>query len=146
MARRGDRLSDQRLAQQWEWAKNHTSYYGRPCHLAQIERVYQRARRGSKAIIVWPGGRRQDTWFWRWHAIPGYYVLLQGTTRYGPHNSDPQVFYVEVPERLAVLPPEAPYAWERHQHRLAKETERASRQAQPSTILRRIWPFRGRRS
>ncbi|MDH6579190.1 hypothetical protein [Kitasatospora sp. MAP5-34] len=65
-------------------------------HLAQVTRVYQRARTGSKAIVVWHDtGTAQDTWFEGRQVRPGAYLLLRGNTGYGPHNRNPKVFYVE---------------------------------------------------
>ncbi|WP_067804959.1 hypothetical protein [Actinomadura formosensis] len=78
---------------------------GRDGHLAYVERVYQRARTGAKAIIVWDAtGTRQDAWFHDWPGISaGTYLLLVGTTGYGPHNHNPQVYYVRPHQVLTMI-------------------------------------------
>lgn len=78
---------------------------GRDGHLAFVERVYQRARTGAKAIIVWDAtGNRQDAWFHDWPSIPaGTYLLLVGTTGYGPHNHNPRVYYVRRHQVLTMI-------------------------------------------
>ncbi|GAA4227745.1 hypothetical protein GCM10022254_16190 [Actinomadura meridiana] len=78
---------------------------GRDGHLAYVERVYQRARTGAKAIIVWDAtGNRQDAWFQDWPNIPvGTYLLLAGSTGYGPHNHNPHVYYVRPNEILTMI-------------------------------------------
>lgn len=80
--------------------------------LVQAVNVYQRARRGSKAWVVWcDTGVRQDTWFWHWHVPPGAYVLVRGGSGFGPHNRNPNVLYVERGDVLAWVPSGAPAAW-----------------------------------
>lgn len=78
---------------------------GRDGHLAFVERVYQRARTGAKAIIVWDAtGNRQDAWFHDWPNIPaGTYLLLVGTTGYGPHNHNLRVYYVRRHQVLTMI-------------------------------------------
>ncbi|GAA4227827.1 hypothetical protein GCM10022254_16460 [Actinomadura meridiana] len=78
---------------------------GRDGHLAYVERVYQRARTGAKAIIVWDAtGNRQDAWFHDWPNVPaGTYLLLAGTTGYGPHNHNPHVYYVRPNQILTMI-------------------------------------------
>lgn len=121
------RRRDERLAQQWEWALQQASHAD--CQLARVVRVYQYARNGSKAIITRPDrGAQQDTWFADWHAPVGVYVLIRGSTGYGPHNSNPNVFYVSQGGVVGVVPGEAPRAWERNRKRRAK-TRRAKSSA-----------------
>lgn len=82
--------------------------------------VYQRARRGSKAVIVWQAtGVRHDTWFWGWHPPPGAFLLLEGSRGYGPHNRNPNVLYVQPDQVHAVVDASAPAAWQRHASRRA---------------------------
>ncbi|WP_242895454.1 spliceosome-associated CWC15 family protein [Actinomadura litoris] len=78
---------------------------GQDGHLARVEQVYQRARTGAKAIIVWDAnGTSQDAWFHDWPGIPtGAYLLLAGTTGYGPHNHNPNVYYVHPDQVLTVI-------------------------------------------
>lgn len=89
--------------------------------LALIEGVYQPARRGSKAVIVWqPSGERQDTWFWGWQAKTGVYVVIRGGTGWGPHNRNPAVMYVEHEGVLDVIDPRALRSWTRRNSRLVE--------------------------
>lgn len=93
--------------------------------LAKIDLTYQRTRRGSKAYITWWGAKgRQDTWFWRWHATQGSYVLIIGRTGWGPHNANPQTLYVHPEDLLMTLSGEAPAAWQRHHQRVARNARR----------------------
>ena len=80
--------------------------------LVQVVSVYQRARRGSKAMVVWcDTGIRQDTWFWYWTAPVGAYVLVRGASGFGPHNQNPNVLYVQQQDVLAWVSGAAPAAW-----------------------------------
>lgn len=90
--------------------------------IAFVTRVYQTARRGSKALIRWPTGYTQDTWFhFNWPRA-GSTVLLRGSTGWGPHNRNPEVFYVNQDQLLDLLPPGAMAAVERQRRREAKRT------------------------
>lgn len=93
-------------------------------HLAFVRVVYQHARRGSKAVIVWHrSGQSHDTWFERWQARAGVYVVVAGGVGWGPHNRN-SVFYVRPGGVVAVAPGNAPAAWRRHQERLARRQAR----------------------
>lgn len=104
----------QRLAASWEAlirerdaARDHGVY------LVQALNVYQRARRGSKAVIRWcDSGATQDAWFWDRHIPPGSYLLVRGAVGFGPHNSNPNVLYVQPQEVHRILPAEAPTVWQ----------------------------------
>ncbi|WP_106402879.1 hypothetical protein [Actinocorallia populi] len=78
---------------------------GRAGHLAVVDRVYQRARRGAKAIIIWDAtGVEQDAWFHDWSDVPaGAYLMLAGSVGYGPHNHNPSVYYVTRRQVLAIV-------------------------------------------
>jgi hypothetical protein len=72
--------------------------------LAEVTYVYQSARFGTKAVITWlASGRRQDAWFEGNWPGPGAVVLLRGVTGWGPHNQNPEVFYVLPDELLAMM-------------------------------------------
>jgi hypothetical protein len=117
------RKRDAELARLWEWATS--SPYGQGWHLVFVQRVYQRARRGSKAVIVWCStGQEQDTWFAGWHAPVGVYVLLTGGIGYGPHTRNPKVLFVEPGEVRHVIPAGAPRAWQRNERRIQKRAGR----------------------
>lgn len=78
---------------------------GRAGHLAVVHHVYQRARTGAKAIIVWDAtGMKQDAWFQGWSDVPvGAYLVLAGKVGYGPHNHNPSVYYVAPHQVLTVV-------------------------------------------
>jgi hypothetical protein len=100
------------LARQWQWALDQCGRGG--ADIAFVQRVYQNARHGSKAIIVWRAdGVRQDTWFQGWHAPPGVYVVVRGQTGWGPHNRNPHVFFVAPHGVIGWVPGAAPRAWAR---------------------------------
>ncbi len=114
---------DAALAARWEWMLSRTGTYGP--WLARIVRTYQPARRGSKAYICWCGTNRiQDSWFWRWRGADGTYVLVSGRTGWGPHNSNPQTFYIHPGQLLATVSGDAPAAWQRHHQRVARRSHR----------------------
>lgn len=121
VVRRRRRRRDARLARQWEQAVDRGRATG--ARLAYVRNVYQRARTGSKAIIVWhAGGGRQDTWFPGWWAQEQSYVLVVGRWGWGPHNANPDTYFVARDGVLAVLPADAPRAWERdHRRRLRRD-------------------------
>jgi len=63
--------------------------------LVRVVKVYQKARRGTKAIVVHEDdGRPQDTWFERMRPRVGSYYLVQRCSAWGPHNSNPDTLYV----------------------------------------------------
>lgn len=83
-------------------------------HMCHVLSVYQRAGSGAKAVIVWAEtGRRQDAWFWRFWPAPGSTLLVYGAAGFGPHNQNPDVWYVADGGVLASAPPGAQAAWHR---------------------------------
>lgn len=123
--RSSGRKRDADLASQWEWVRAQAAQ-GRG-HLAYVRHVYQRARSGSgaKAFIVWDGvSWDQDTWFkGRPHMPQGVWVLVRGSAGWGPHNRNPNTFFVGLGGVLAEIPGNAPAAYQRHQKRLAKRAK-----------------------
>lgn len=88
------RKRDARLAAQWHSLQQLNANTA-GARLIQVVQVYQRAPRGSKAVITWcDTGHRQDAWFWNWHVPAGAYILMSGDTGYGSHNRNPNVLYV----------------------------------------------------
>ena len=72
--------------------------------LAEVTHVYQSARFGTKAVITWlASGKQQDTWFEGNWPGSGAVVLLRGVTGWGPHNQNPDVFYVLPEELLSMM-------------------------------------------
>ncbi|GAA0620923.1 hypothetical protein GCM10010174_44510 [Kutzneria viridogrisea] len=122
-ARSGVRRQRQRdLVLSQRWAQIQSQAHTMPdAGLAQVANVYQPARRGSKAEIVWLAtGYRQDTWFaYNWPRA-GSIVLLRGSTGWGPHNQNPNVFYVAPNQILSLLPPDTMAAVRRQQQRDAQ--------------------------
>jgi hypothetical protein len=89
--------------------------------LVQVVSTYQRARRGTKAVVMWlESGYRQDSWFALNWPKPGATLLVQGSTGWGPHNRNPEVFYVKPNQILYWMPPGSLRAVERHKRRQAK--------------------------
>lgn len=101
-----------RLVAQWESLLHQRATSGG--HLIQVIRVYQQARRGSKAEIRWyESGLVQDAWFWNWHVPPGAYLLVTAQSGYGPHNDNPNVLYVYLEQVHAWVPGAAALAAQR---------------------------------
>jgi len=116
------RLREPHLAARWQWATERSGSAG---GLVFVRSVYQHARRGSKAVVVWCDGRgAQDAWFAGRQEHPGHYLLLRGGVGWGPHNRNPRVLYVSPGDVLASLPGSAPRAWQRHQQRLKRARPR----------------------
>jgi hypothetical protein len=61
--------------------------------LLYVTGVYQRARRGSKALVRTEDGSTWDAWFWHYHAQPGSAVAVAVQPGWGPHNAG-DVLYV----------------------------------------------------
>jgi hypothetical protein len=88
--------------------------------LASVAQVYQRAKSGTKAVIVWQRtGVEQDSWFEDMNLEPGDLLLLRGSPGWGPDVSSPNVFYVAPGQVLSSMTVEAQEAAARHEHRLA---------------------------
>lgn len=110
-SRAGRRRRKAQAANAWQALLDAAAAYP-GAHLCFVERVYQHARRGTKAMIVWTAtGQRQDTWFWHFRPAPGATLLVYGGSGYGPHNHNPHVFYVDEGGVLAGAPPGAQQAW-----------------------------------
>lgn len=85
---------------------------GRGARLLQVVNPYQPARHGTKAIIVWcDTGVRQDAWFEGHRVFPGVFYLVAGQSGYGPHNNNPNVFYVNPQDVYLAAPAAAHAAW-----------------------------------
>lgn len=99
------------------WQRLLAAHQAKPwADVCYVERVYQRARRGAKAVIVWSAtGLRQDAWFWQFWPAAGSTLLVMGAGGYGPHNHNPNVLYVESGGVLASAPAGAQQAWLRLQ-------------------------------
>ncbi|MGQ4436652.1 MULTISPECIES: hypothetical protein [unclassified Streptomyces] len=100
------------LAGQWQAFQQHRS--SGQGQLLQVARVYQRGRRGSKAVVTWcDTGRQQDAWFWNWHVPAGAYLLVNASSGYGPHSHNPNVLYVQPGQVRAWVPAQAARAAQR---------------------------------
>lgn len=118
---------DARLAARWQQAQR-LAHSGHGT-LVHVNRVYQHARTGSKAYVRWPNGYVQDTWFDRFQASGGTWMVLSGNTGYGEHNKNPKVLYVD-PERIDVVLPEGALAsYTRHSKRVARRASKHSETA-----------------
>ncbi|WP_143086379.1 hypothetical protein [Amycolatopsis saalfeldensis] len=111
------RRRDKRLAEHWRELQARRALAGDEAAVAVVERVYQRARRGAKAVIRWQEtGDHQDTWFKGRHPAPGSVLLLRGSTGWGPHNRNPNTYYVN-PGDLLYSAPSGTIAAARRQRR-----------------------------
>lgn len=105
------RHRDGELAEQWDnfqlAVRDNPNAY--PC---QVTNPYQCSATGTKAIITWiQTNREQDSWFEDDWPEPGEYLLVTGRIGYGPHNNDPNVFFVD--QVLRSAPPDALDTWRR---------------------------------
>ena len=113
---RDNRRREAELVRQWESALARTR--GSDTRLVFVRSRYQTAKTGSKADVYdFPNGRRQDTWFEGWTVPAGVYLLVRGSTGWGPHNHNPNVLYVDRRNVLEVISGDAPDAWRRHRER-----------------------------
>ncbi|MEU6005049.1 hypothetical protein [Streptomyces sp. NPDC047453] len=107
-------------AQQWERLQASARQLGPGFHIVQVDKVYQQARNGSKAYVIWTEtGMRQDTWFEGWVPRPGSFILLRGSVGYGPHNNNPKVLYVGPGGVHSTASADALSAWQRQRNRQA---------------------------
>jgi hypothetical protein len=117
IATRGRR--QQRLAAQWDWLLS-VARENPDARLCAISSVYQRARTGTKAWVMWlDRGDRQDAWFAGMSVKANTTLLVRGESGYGPHNNDPNVFYTNSHNVLACVPSAARQAWADAQRRAA---------------------------
>ncbi|MGP3988571.1 hypothetical protein [Streptomyces sp. 3N207] len=107
-------------AAQWEALRDAAvRQAGQNVHIAWVESIYQRARAGDKAWIIWQRtGVRQDTWFHGRAPCPaGTYVLLGGSVGFGPHNNNPRVLYVSPSAVRGTASAKALKEWQRQADR-----------------------------
>lgn len=107
-------------AAQWEAFRDAAvRQAGQNVHIACVESIYQRARTGDKAWIIWQStGARQDTWFHGGTPCPaGMYVLLGGSVGFGPHNNNPRVLYVSPSDVRGTASAKALKEWQRQADR-----------------------------
>lgn len=115
LIRRRRRERDRELSQQWDalqelWERTPGA------ELVEVIEVYQRARRGTKAIVrCLDTGREQDAWFQAKLPAPGDLMVVRASVGWGPHNRNPDVLYVEPSNILEYLPPETLQAVVRHE-------------------------------
>ena len=116
------RWHDKRLAEHWRKLQARRALAGDGAAVAIVNRVYQRARRGTKAVIRWSEtGQRQDTWFEGRRPAQGSVLLLRGSTGWGPHNRNPNTYYVYPGELLYSAPRGTIAAARRQRRRDAKK-------------------------
>ncbi|MDX3613306.1 hypothetical protein [Streptomyces europaeiscabiei] len=107
-------------AAQWETFQSEAAQRAHlGVQVAQLKSIYQRARNGHKAWIVWhETGARQDTWFHGGAPCrEGMFVLLHGSVGYGPHNNNPRVLYVRPSDVIGVATAQSLRAWRKQQGR-----------------------------
>lgn len=121
------RKRDRDAAKQWD-AMTAVAARTPGSAIAHVQTVYQRARRGTKAVIVWQEtGYAQDSWFKGAFPAAGSTVLLHGSTGWGPHNHNPRVFYINPGDLLFLLRPGTSAAKRRHLRRVARKGGRPHR-------------------
>jgi len=112
-----DRRRRHRLAAQWDSLLN-VAHENPDARLCAVARVYQHARTGTKAWVVWlDSGDQQDAWFAGMRVHADNTLLVHGESGYGPHNNDPNVFYTDSYNVLACVPSAAQRAWADAQQR-----------------------------
>ena len=92
--------------QEWQRCRAQNAEDLRTGHLGLvlIHHVYQYARHGSKAVVVWSDGHSQDTWFANWHVSAGTFAVIGGNVGWGDHNQNPRVLYVNPGCLITTLP------------------------------------------
>lgn len=63
-------------------------------YVVHVTSVYQRARRGTKAMVDVEGVGSKDAWFWWSTVVPGQVLLVSAGRNWGPHSHRRDVFYV----------------------------------------------------
>jgi hypothetical protein len=85
--------------------------------LIRVQRVYQRARRGTKAVVELPDGRLQDAWFWGSSPRTGQVLMVRSEVYWGSHNQN-HVLYVGTEGGDPGIAGEIPAAaWHAHRRR-----------------------------
>ncbi|WP_051836750.1 hypothetical protein [Streptomyces sp. NRRL WC-3742] len=117
------RRRQEALASQWTWLlREQEAHHGAGTRMLRVANVYQRGKRGSKAVVHWcDSGDTHDAWFEGWHVPPGAFVLVTGGVGvgWGPHNRIENVLYIEPRHVRGWVPFTAPGAWQRQQSRNA---------------------------
>lgn len=128
----GQRQRDQELVARWDGlCAQRDSTPG--AVMIEVIDVYQRAQRGTKAIVVVAGsGRPQDAWFWGTRPAPHSTWLVMPETGWGPHNQNP-VLYLNPEQLLGMAPPGTMKAVERRK-RIENVSERHTSAARPGGI------------
>jgi hypothetical protein len=73
----------------------HSTKVDRGTLVVHIVRVYQIARRGTKAVVEMDSnGRTRDAWFWYARVARGQCHLISASSGYGPHTNRDNVLYV----------------------------------------------------
>jgi len=63
--------------------------------VVHVVRVYQIARRGTKAVVEMDSnGRTRDAWFWYGRVARGQCHLVSASSGYGPHTNCDNVLYI----------------------------------------------------
>ncbi|MDP7703701.1 MULTISPECIES: hypothetical protein [unclassified Mycobacterium] len=86
---------DAAAAQTWAGFYSYATANG--LHMLCIEKVYQHAHRGSKAIVFIYGenaGARRDAWFWWTQVQQGSVVAAYLSEGWGPHTNRDHVLYI----------------------------------------------------
>jgi hypothetical protein len=110
------------VQQTLQWAEGQGLVAGR------IQHVHQRARRGSKAVVILSTGYVVDCWFWYFRPEAGSFVVIQPSVGFGPHTGSSQVHFIGSetggPDVRAVVPRRDVAFFDRYRARAARRTTR----------------------
>lgn len=87
---------DAAAAQSWA-AFHHYAATTNGWSLLHVHNVYQRAHRGSKALMSIYGdttSTSRDAWFWWHHVQPGSVIAVHHNQGWGPHSQRDDVLYI----------------------------------------------------
>jgi hypothetical protein len=103
---------DEELYARWEAMRTDADRVP-DARLIRVNNAYQDARRGTKAVVrCLRTGEEFRSWFWWQEVRTGSFALVRGSFGHGPHENDPNVFYVD--KVLHLLPPGTDQAVDRH--------------------------------
>lgn len=85
--------------------------------LLRVRRVYQRAKRGTKAVVEYPDGRQVDAWFWWSAPASGQVLMVRGQTGSGTHHSSSVLYIGTAAGDNGIHDSIPPAAWRAHRRR-----------------------------
>lgn len=92
--------------------------------LVRVRRVYQRARRGTKAVVEHPSGARDDAWFWWSSPSSGEVLIVRGQSGPGTHHSYSVLYIGTVSGHHGIFGSIPRAAWRAHRRRMRRARRR----------------------